>query len=279
MRRVRTVGAVIGLILVGCNLPEVKVVEELPDPVVEQPRVTRREAPPAPRPPIVTPRVVGEPGWIPPGGISSRWTAIVVHHSDSERGNAASMDDYHRNVKGWDELGYHFVIGNGSLSGDGEIEVGPRWRKQKHGAHAKTPDNYYNEHGIGICLVGDFTNHGPSPAQMRSLEKLVRFLMHESSISPVAVLGHREVKPTECPGRRFPLLAFRNRMAAVSAMDERRLGSINSFSDSELHHALACDCGSPEPAHPTFGPTEITAGPSIADKSVAKPASGVRPGV
>ena len=80
---------------------------------------------------------------------------------------------------GWDELGYHFVIGNGRGTPDGMIEVGSRWHKQKHGAHCKTPDNYFNNHGIGICLVGDFTKRRPSAAQMASLEQLVRFLSNK----------------------------------------------------------------------------------------------------
>lgn len=231
------------LLAASCTLPETKVVDELPDPVVSQtsgPKLTptpmkttrlysytpQRHAPapymppPAPAP---APRYVdaGEPGWIPPGGVSSRWTTIVIHHSASEDDNAASMDKLHRN-KGWDELGYHFVIGNGSKSGDGQIEVGSRWTKQKHGAHAKTPDNYYNEHGIGICLVGNFQNHGPSAAQLRSLDRLVRFLMTQTGVGPTAIMGHREVKSTLCPGRLFPIDRFRMTMASATGDTSRQ---------------------------------------------------------
>lgn len=207
MRTVRTAGAVIATILIGCNLPEVKVLDELPDPVVSQPRVERRPAP-LPRPPVAQPRPVGEPGWVPTGGISSRWTAIVVHHSVSESANATSIDEFHRNGKGWDELGYHFVIGNGSRSGDGEIEVGPRWRKQKHGAHAKTADNYYNEHGIGICLVGNFQDHDPSPAQMVALERLVAFLIRETGISPARCSVTEKSNPPPAPVETFRCWLF-----------------------------------------------------------------------
>ena len=61
------------------------------------------------------------------------------------------------------------MIGNGSQSGDGQVEIGPRWVKQKYGAHCKTDDHFYNEHGIGICLVGNFNNHQPDAKQMQSL--------------------------------------------------------------------------------------------------------------
>ena len=86
------------------------------------------------------------------------------------------FDKEHR-AKGWDGVGYHFVIGNGTNTGDGQIEVAPRWPIQKWGAHAKTPDNRYNEYGIGICLVGNFDTARPTAKQMQSLEKLVAYLM------------------------------------------------------------------------------------------------------
>jgi hypothetical protein len=277
MKRVRAIGALIGVVLIGCNLPEVKVVEELPDPVVSEQRVVRR-TPSAPPPRYEPPaRDAGEPEWLPPSGISSRWTAIVIHHSVSDSANAATIDAFHRNSKGWDELGYHFVIGTGSKSGDGEVEVGPRWRKQKHGAHAKTPDNYYNEHGIGICLVGNFQEYGPTPAQLRSLERLVRFLMNRTHISPSALFGHREVKATECPGRHFPLASFRGRMALAGLGDRNRIGIYNSSNDNMLHHEPICDCGSEVFELPRFGPAEITGPAPVADKNGAKCASAIGP--
>ncbi|RME41194.1 MAG: N-acetylmuramoyl-L-alanine amidase [Planctomycetota bacterium] len=145
--------------------------------------------------------------WYPPGGrISRRWTTIVIHHSATDRGGAKRFDAYHRLHNGWDELGYHFVIGNGTDTPDGYVEVGPRWRKQKHGAHCKTPDNYFNDHGIGICLVGDFTRGSPTPRQMASLRRLIRFLTTECNIPYSRITTHRAVNPhTRCPGPGFSL--------------------------------------------------------------------------
>jgi hypothetical protein len=133
----------------------------------------------------------------------------VIHHSATATGGARAFDDYHRKVNGWDELGYHFVIGNGRGTADGMIEAGSRWHKQKHGAHCKTPDNYFNNHGIGICLVGDFTKAPPSAAQMASLDKLVRFLSSACRIPPAMVTTHGAVTgKTACPGNLFPLARF-----------------------------------------------------------------------
>lgn len=187
-----------------------------PDPIARRPqrRVARkRYVPriykPAPRPPRPSAEQF-DPSWYPPGRrISPRWKTIVLHHSATRKGGAKAFDKFHRN-KGWDELGYHFVIGNGTDTPDGHVEVGSRWRKQKHGAHCKTKNNYYNDHGIGICLVGDFTRTPPTARQLASLKRLTRFLTSQCRIAPSRVTTHRGVThKTACPGRYFPLASVR----------------------------------------------------------------------
>ena len=121
---------------------------------------------------------------------------IVVHHSATETGNAAFFRVLHRLVNGWNDIGYHFVIGNGSLSGDGEIEKGRALPFQ--GAHARGA----NKDSIGICLVGNFNRTEPSSAQMEALVKVIRKLMADYSISSDSITLHRLVSgsSTECPG-------------------------------------------------------------------------------
>lgn len=130
------------------------------------------------------------------------WKYIVIHHAAEESGNAATFDTAHR-ARGWDGLGYHFVIDNGKGGPDGRVEVGPRWKQQKWGAHTgNTPDNAYNNYGIGVCLVGNYMTHMPSPEQIASLGKLVRYLAAKYGIPPENVIGHRDAPgaKTECPG-------------------------------------------------------------------------------
>jgi len=142
------------------------------------------------------------------------WRHIVIHHSATTEGGAAAFARYHVFERGWGSLAYHFVIGNGTQTADGEIEVGPRWRRQEAGAHAGVPE--YNEHGIGICLVGDFTVQHPTELQMHSLEALVRYLMRRDGVPARNVLGHRECPgaATECPGDNFPMDGFRRLVAS-----------------------------------------------------------------
>ncbi len=153
--------------------------------------------------------------WYPKGRkLSSRWKTIVIHHSATRRGGAAVFGKDHVKRNGWDELGYHFVIGNGTSTPDGTVEVGPRWTKQKHGAHCKTANNYYNEHGIGICLVGDFTKSRPTAKQMSSLRRLVQFLVRACGIAPGRITTHGAVTgKTRCPGRNFSVQALRRSLA------------------------------------------------------------------
>jgi hypothetical protein len=163
-------------------------------------------APVRAKPPVVA--MAGIPkSWVPQVPVRP-WRYVVVHHSDTPTGSAAKFDAAHR-AKGWDELGYDFVIGNGTETGDGQIEVGPRWTKQKWGAHAKTPDNRYNDYGIGICLVGNFDVTHPTAAQMRSLAKLTSYLIQTYHIPLNEVIGHRDTKATDCPGKYMDLNVVR----------------------------------------------------------------------
>jgi len=146
------------------------------------------------------------------------WRWIVIHHSATTTGGAAAFDKMHR-AKGWDELGYDFVIGNGTDTADGQIEVGPRWTKQKIGAHAKTPDNRFNEFGIGICLVGNFDVERPTPAQIKSLTRLCAYLMKTYRITPDRLLGHKDTKPTECPGVYMNVALIRRQAGLLAGID------------------------------------------------------------
>ena len=147
------------------------------------------------------------------------WTMIVVHHSATGSGSAAAFDKLHKE-KGWDELGYHFVIGNGKGSDPGRIEAGERWRLQKAGAHAKG----VNAVAIGVCLVGDFEKTSPTPKQMRSLVALVRWLQRRFRIPPERIFLHRQVAaaPTACPGARFPEQTFRTALVRPSPSNKTK---------------------------------------------------------
>lgn len=156
--------------------------------------------------------------WLPPPRLEKNWTAIVIHHSATEKGNAAIFDRMHREENHWEGVGYDFVIGNGTDSGDGQVEVTFRWKQQKTGAHCGgTPGNWANENGIGICLVGNFDYATPTTRQMQSLAKLVRFLQKRYGISKNQIYGHNRTpgaRVTACPGARFPMTRFKRMLGS-----------------------------------------------------------------
>lgn len=88
------------------------------------------------------------------------YTRAVIHHTASHDVSAATIDIWHKE-RGWDGIGYHYVIRQ-----DGTIETGRDYHKQ--GAHAKGRNHY-----TGIVLTGYdvFTDQ-----QIISLKKLLRSL-------------------------------------------------------------------------------------------------------
>lgn len=216
----------------GCSQPKpAPATRPLPEPLLitrTPPPAPPRPAPPAPL--IARTRVQGpEFGWAPPGGIRrGLWKSIVVHHSASDKATPQSMNAYHLQ-RGWENgLGYHFVIGNGVNYPDGKIFVGPRWKRQQVGAHCKTgagrffgiarQSGFFNEHGIGICLIGDFEKRRPTPRQEEALQRLIAFLCNEADIDPSAVHGHGDVTgKTKCPGRYLDVASIRRSVKQISA--------------------------------------------------------------
>ncbi|MCG3149719.1 MAG: hypothetical protein PCFJNLEI_03184 [Verrucomicrobiae bacterium] len=134
-----------------------------------------------------------------------QWQYIIIHHSATRTGNAEEFDAGHRARGMINGLAYHFVINNGTADRpDGHIEVGDRWVNQMHGGHCR--QGHINDRGIGICLVGNFTDDQPTAKQLDALVLLIRGLQHQFKIPADNVLGHGEVigEFSECPGKEFP---------------------------------------------------------------------------
>ena len=130
---------------------------------------------------------------LPPTPTHRQWSQIIIHHSATISGNAASFDRYHKSL-GWDGLGYHFVIGNGRGAPDGDIHVGWRWLEQREGAHTRGHND-----ALGICLVGDFRNgRRPTTKQWTALVRLIRRL--EKQYGVMDVTTHNQLGQTYCPG-------------------------------------------------------------------------------
>ncbi len=199
------------VVLSGCSydepMPQIVHNSTSSEPIIDQPYLVKPTNPPK-RIDKNIPR-----DWLPPSKLEKKWTAIVIHHSATNSGNAAIFDKWHRECNYWEGIGYDFVIGNGTKSNDGQVEVTFRWRQQRTGAHCKTPNNWANERAVGICLVGNFNNTVPTTRQMESLLKLIGFLQKRYRIPQSRIYGHNTTpgaRKTDCPGKQFPMARLKS---------------------------------------------------------------------
>ena len=111
---------------------------------------------------------------------------IVIHCSESPNGREDTAEDIHRwhKEKGWDGIGYHYVIERKGKLVSGRPEY---WQ----GAHASG----HNKNSLGICLIGtDEFNVD----QFSILDNLLRKL--KIKYPGVKIIGHNEVSSKTCPG-------------------------------------------------------------------------------
>jgi N-acetyl-anhydromuramyl-L-alanine amidase AmpD len=77
-----------------------------------------------------------------------------------------------------------------------------------------------NEHGIGICLVGNFETRTPGARQLASLHALLTHLRADglpgTNVPKVTVHRWVDRGHTVCPGRRFPFNDLKRRYGATA---------------------------------------------------------------
>ncbi|XP_068086834.1 peptidoglycan-recognition protein LB [Anabrus simplex] len=127
---------------------------------------------------------------------------VVIHHTHSPKYSSSSeqceedmrkIQLFHQYVRNWSDIGYNFCIG-----GDGRAYEGRGWTIL--GAHAY----HYNKKSIGIAFIGDYSTEVPTPIMMSVGQELIACGVQKGMISPdYKLLGHRQVRNTECPGQAF----------------------------------------------------------------------------
>ncbi len=142
-----------------------------------------------------------------------RWHTIVLVHSGSPAGSAATIEESHREV-GYDGLGFHFVVGNGAGMSDGQIHVGYRWMDQLDGARLAGL-NGSSRGIIEVCLVGDGDRRPFGREQLVRTAQLLATLCERLDIPPDGVRLHQDLAQTTSPGRYFPRQAFEELLASM----------------------------------------------------------------
>lgn len=119
---------------------------------------------------------------------------IIIHCAATPNGkefHASDINEWHRN-RGWDCIGYHFVI---PLTG--RFEFGRRI--DKIGAHARG----HNDKSIGVCLIGTDKFNLNQWYELRGLVTSLSMQYNEPK-----VIGHNEIAQKICPG--FDVQAWMN---------------------------------------------------------------------
>ncbi len=111
---------------------------------------------------------------------------LIIHCSATPNGrnhDASEIHQWHLD-RGWDGIGYHWVI-----TVDGKLQAGrPEYW---NGSHAKG----FNSNSIGVCLIGtdDFNDVQWKILENLVLEKMIQY-------PDIKVIGHNEISNKTCPG-------------------------------------------------------------------------------
>jgi N-acetyl-anhydromuramyl-L-alanine amidase AmpD len=146
---------------------------------------------------------------------------LIVHHTATNRDRTTfeAVKRYHTQVRGWEDIGYHWFI-----NGKGELKKGRD--EQWVGAHCKTPGYSMNFQSLGIALTGNFEIENPAKEQIATLDDLLGRLRTKYSIPKENVLGHKEAEGTStlCPGKNFlPYLrTYRKRVEKPEPEKDKR---------------------------------------------------------
>jgi N-acetylmuramoyl-L-alanine amidase len=126
---------------------------------------------------------------IAPTGKGKNIRRIVIHCTATREGqdiDAATIRKWHLR-QGWNDIGYHFVIGI-----DGEVERGRP--EETPGSHVKG----FNTGSIGVVYVGGLDRQAlpkdtRTAAQKAAMQQLVRSLL--VAYPGADVMGHRDLSP------------------------------------------------------------------------------------
>ncbi|WP_375002784.1 SpoIID/LytB domain-containing protein [Aeromicrobium sp. CTD01-1L150] len=138
----------------------------------------------------------------------------TIHHTAGSntysQGQAAgilrSYQSYHQSL-GWCDIGYNFLVDRWGRIYEGRVGG---MTKMVRGAHAGT--NGANTYTVGVAMMGTFTNVQPPLATRAAVADLVAWRFSLAGVpargthtldgkSVQRIIGHRDVKATECPGR------------------------------------------------------------------------------
>ncbi len=128
---------------------------------------------------------------------------ITIHCSDSPFGDAEVIDGWHKE-RGWDGIGYHYVILNGYPKSTKEFMSGSV-RKIENGRDIKLRGTHvrgYNTGNLGVCMIGTTWDNltEEENQQMITMIDFIGDLVKKYGLTVDDVYGHSEFDVTKtCP--------------------------------------------------------------------------------
>ncbi|WP_259402351.1 peptidoglycan recognition family protein [Microbispora sp. H10670] len=153
---------------------------------------------------------------------------LVVHHTATANTGATDLEAafrlsraiqrYHMRRNGWEDIGEQFTVSRGGYVMEGRNRSLPAVEAGRHVLGAQAAD--HNDHTLGVETEGTYTSCLPPARQLAALTSLLAWLCDAYELDPrVAIVGHRDLNRTACPGDR--LYAYLPQLRADVA---RRLG-------------------------------------------------------
>jgi N-acetyl-anhydromuramyl-L-alanine amidase AmpD len=142
--------------------------------------------------------------WAYKPGYRSETRYVILHHAAGS-GSAEAIHAYHRDIRGWCGIAYHYYVRT-----DGRVYRGrpENWK----GGHTTG----YNHNSIGICFEGNFETDVMPDAQLSAGRALILDILTRY---PSAVIkAHRDLGVTACPGKNFPFDRMMKENQAVATI-------------------------------------------------------------
>jgi hypothetical protein len=139
---------------------------------------------------------------------SNRVPPLPLKQEEEEKaayGLARAIQRDHMNAprKRWRDSGHHFLVTRGGLVLEGRNGSLDAARKGKVLLGAHSGDNRANSRMWGIETEGSYMESPPPPLAWAALVELCAYLSFWGKVDTAAIIGHRDVKATLCPGDAF----------------------------------------------------------------------------
>ncbi len=176
--------------------------------------------------------------------VASNVKMAFVHHTagsnNYDPGDVPRMlrsdQAYHMDVRGWNDLGYNFIVDRFGRIWEGRAGGIDR---AVIGAHAEG----FNTGSTGVAVLGTFTSSDPPPAAVDAVSRLLGWKLSIHGVFPDGtttmaggrwfnnISGHRDAKATDCPGRglydRLP--EIRSNARRYAGPSDAQLGANQQF--------------------------------------------------